>query len=269
MTKRFAFYIPCSIKMAQKSRQCALQFRRWGGRRSGAGRKPKGPSAGVPHRARPAHCRRHPVHVTLRAARGIPSLRGAGLFPALRDALAVASSARFRVVQFSVQVNHVHLLVEAEERMTLSRGMQGLSVRLARSINRRLRRSGTVWADRYHSRALRTPTEVRRALVYVLRNGRKHGVSGPGMDPCSSGAWFSGWSDLVAGPREPAPVRAARTWLLRVGWQRSGVIRFNDMPSRAAKRRRAGAGSSYGGAGRSQTGSSLGTATTVVTRRDG
>src|SRR5438876_8417517 len=203
--------------MPRRLRQCPLPFRTWGGRRPGAGRKPAGPTAGVPHGPRAIHPGRHPVHVTLWIVAGLPSLRSATLFPALRGSLAAASAASFRIVHYSVQLNHIHLLVEAEGTRALGRGMQGLGIRLAKAINRRLGRKGRVWNDRYHGRPLRTPREVRHGLVYVLLNGRKHGVSGRGIDACSSGAWFEGWREVVEMPPGPVPVARALTWLLRVG----------------------------------------------------
>jgi len=222
--------------MSYRPRQGALPFRTWGGRRPGAGRKPAGPTAGVPHRRRPLHHGGQPVHVTLRAVRGLPSLRRARLFPALRRGLGAASAATFRVVHYSVQANHVHLLVEAEGTRALGRGMQGLGIRLAKAINRRLGRRGRVWAERYHGRALRTPREVRHGLVYVLLNGRKHGVIGRGIDPCSSGAWFGGWREGVEPSPEPAPVARPRTWLLSVGWRRTGPIGVDEAPAAPGRR---------------------------------
>ena len=222
--------------MSLQTRQGALPFWTWGGRGPGAGRKPAGPRAGVPHRRRPLHHRGQPVHVTLRAVRGLPSLRGMRLFRALRSGLAAASAATFRVVHFSVQTNHVHLLVEAEGTQALGRGMQGLGIRLAKAINRRLGRRGCVWAERYHGRALRTPREVRNGLVYVLLNGRKHGAIRRGIDPCSSGAWFGGWREGVEPSREPPPVARPQTWLLRVGWRRSGPISVDDGPAAPGRR---------------------------------
>lgn len=217
-------------------RQCPLRFRTWGGRRSGAGRKPAGLVAGLPHGPRPIHHNHHPVHVTLRVVAGLPSLRNATLFPALRHGVAAASTASFRVVHYSFQSNHVHLLVEADGTRALSRGMQGIGIRLAKRINRALGRRGRVFADRYHSRALRTPREVRSGLRYVLLNGRKHGVSGSGLDPCSSGAWFGGWRESLETPHGSAPVARPQTWLLCVGWRRSGTIGIDDAPARAARR---------------------------------
>jgi|SRR5579862_711659 len=172
-----------------------------------------------------------PLHVTMRAVRGLPSLRTHRIFRAVRGALAISSAAYLRVVHFTVQTNHLHMLVEADGTFALSRGMQGLGIRLAKAINRRIGRAGRVWSDRYHCRALRTPREVRNGLIYVLLNGRKHHVTGRGIDPCSSGAWFGGWRHRVDAPRNPAPVRQPTTWLLRVGWRRSGQIGINDAPA--------------------------------------
>jgi putative transposase len=201
-----------------------------GGRRKGAGRKP-GPRPWVARVPRPAHTPAHPVHVTLRARREAGSLRDRAVFAQLRDALAAASKPAFRVVHFSVQRDHVHLLVEADSRETLIRGVQGLAIRLARAINRMRTRRGRVWADRYHARALTTPREVRHALVYVLMNWRKRRAGRGELDPCSSAVYLSGWRDrsyLVLG-RTP-PVAPAGTWLLRVGWRRHGLIDVGERP---------------------------------------
>jgi putative transposase len=225
-----AFYRSCRIKM--QCPQQKLPLRTWGGRRSGAGREPSGLLARVSHARRAVHEACHPVHVTLRAIPGLPSLRTRDLFPHLCRCIAAMARAEFRVVQFSVQSNHVHLLVEASDGRSLRRGVQGLTIRLARAINRRLGRAGRVWSDRYHSRELRTPREVRNGLVYVLLNGRKHGVCGPGIDPLSSGPWFSGWREGALPPPGPSPIAQPRTWLLRIGWRRSASISIVDAPSR-------------------------------------
>lgn len=202
----------------------------------------------MPHRARPRHEPRHPVHVTLRA--GLRALRAQSVFAEIRRALALGSRSTFRIVHFSVQTNHIHLIVEAHDKQTLSSGVRGLVIRAARGINRAVGRQGRVWADRYHARALGTPREVRNALVYVLLNRRKHSLPRPGLalselDPCSSAAWFDGWktppAELPSGthgavalargqpPAHPAVARA-RTWLARIGWRRHGLLRSNEAP---------------------------------------
>jgi len=219
--------------------QLELRPRTWGGRRPGAGRKASGRKVGVAHRPRPAHVARHPLHVTLRAGHALPSLRSDRLFVPLRRGLARASRGGFRILQFSVQNNHVHMIVEAEDRRALSHGLQGLSIRLARSVNRALGRRGAVWAERYHARPLRTPREVRNALVYVLQNWRKHLRGVRGLDPRSSATWFDGWTRMAPTAVPRRPVVAPRTWLAAVGWRRLGLIDPDDAPapsSRAGRR---------------------------------
>jgi len=210
--------------------QGVLVFRSWGGRRRGAGRPPGRGRGAVAHRRRAAHDPRTPVHVTLRAAAGIPSLRSGHVFGAVRGALAAASRRTFRVLHYSVQADHVHLLVEAEEGPSLIRGCQGLSVRVAKAVNRVLGRRGAVWGDRYHARPLRTPREVRNALVYVLQNWFKHVPGARGRDPRSSAAWFRGWRTPPAEVLGPSPVQPPRTWLARVGWLRYGRLDAKARP---------------------------------------
>jgi hypothetical protein len=124
------------------------------------------------------------------------------------------------------------MLVEARTRDALSRGAQGLAIRLARAINGVLARRGSVWGDRYHRRDLATPSEVRHALVYVLMNHKKHGPASRAIDGCSSGPWFTGWRDYrpVTPAGVEAPVLPPRTWLLGAGWRRVGLIASAERP---------------------------------------
>jgi putative transposase len=224
------------------SKQLTLSLPTWGGRRKGAGRKGAGRRPGVPHVARPEHAHRHPLHVTLRAGRGLASLRKQALFKELRRSIKQASRLWFRIVHFSVQSNHVHLVVEATDRESLSRGAAGLSIRLARAANRAIGRRGSVWRDRYHARPLRTPREVRSCLVYVLANWRQHAHGARGLDPCASGAWFDGWrtplpSDARSRELDDAtPVVSARTWLGSSGWRRHGLIDMREHPKPSSLR---------------------------------
>jgi REP element-mobilizing transposase RayT len=211
--------------------QLELPARTWGGRRAGAGRKP-GTRRRVSHCARPAHRSAHPVHLTLRARAGLPSLRKPRLFAAVRGAIARASRERFRIVHFSVQGNHLHLMVEADDRYALRAGAHGLGIRAARAVNKTLSRKGAVWDDRYHTRALKSPREVRHGLVYVLMNIRKHDPqSTPGIDPCSSAPWFEGFRDRAPNRTHPPPTRCARTWLATTGWRRHGLLSTTEHPT--------------------------------------
>ena len=194
-------------------KQLAFKLKTWGGRRKGAGRKPNGARAGVSHLERPRFPQRHPVHVTLRTRADAGYLRGQRRYAAIVAALRQAKERHgLRVVHFSVQGNHLHLLVEAGGAESPSRGVQGFAVRLARAINRAARRSGKVFADRYHAHVLATRREAARALRYILENFRHHlreDVAPRGADPCSSAVWLR----IPLG--DDAPVVRPRTWLLQ------------------------------------------------------
>jgi len=67
-------------------RQASFEFRTWGGKRKGAGRKPNGPRARLRHARRPVLKSRFPVHVTWRMRHGIWNLRTRRCFTALAAA---------------------------------------------------------------------------------------------------------------------------------------------------------------------------------------
>lgn len=168
--------------------------------------------------------------VTTHLLPGLPNLRRDATLAKLRDALSAgADRFGFRLVEYSIQTNHLHMIVEAEDARSIARGMQGLLVRVAKTLNRTWGRRGKVLSDRHHTRILRAPREVRAALVYVLQNARKHGAQLTGVDACSSGPWFEGWVDRVA--RAARPISEARSWLLRRGWNRGGLLGTHEAPA--------------------------------------
>jgi len=140
--------------------------------------------------------------------------------------------------------NHLHLVVEAAGKDALTRGLQGLAVRLARAINKVLGRKGKLFAERYHARVLHTPLEVFNVLRYVLLNARHHAaergekLARYWVDPFSSGPWFDGWREPIKSDadwlkrlrKQPRPTAVARTWLLSKGWRKHGLLAFDDVP---------------------------------------
>ena len=192
---------------------------KWGGRRKGAGPKPKSGRAGVRHSRRVHFAEELPAHVTLKLREGLPTLRKPREYQVILGAFLAASERDdFRVVHHSVQGDHMHLIVEADGRRALSLGMQGLGIRIARRLNRLWQRTGKVFADRYHDRILRSPREVIRVLNYVLNNARKHGWSYAGVDGYCSGRWFAGVRKALRRlvPEQLRP----KTWLLAESWRR-------------------------------------------------
>jgi hypothetical protein len=170
----------------------------------------------------------------------------------MQKALALARERfGFRLVHFSVQRDHLHLIAEAADRRALSRGVQGLTIRVARAVNHQVERKGRLFADRYHARALKTPRACFLAVRYVLLNARKHAqalsrgaVPHGFVDPCSSAAWFSGFArpsrlvfgavpcrvDFARATGMDAPVVAPRVWLLCQGLKRAGPFDVDDVP---------------------------------------
>jgi hypothetical protein len=178
----------------------------------------------------------------------VPSLRITRIVDAIeRTFSAGCVRPGFRLVHYSLQGNHAHLIVEAHDRDALGRGMKAIAARLALAVNRIAGRKGPVLAERYHLRLLPTPKQVRNALRYVLLNAQHHVAArrrekaaslsrNVAFDPASSARWFDGWR------RQPVPattrpsrlgrpaVARARTWLLSVGWRRHGLLDPTDVP---------------------------------------
>jgi REP element-mobilizing transposase RayT len=222
--------------MRHPSQEKLLFPNTWGGRREGAGRPRSSPW--IPHERRDAFAARHPVHVTLKVRPDVPSLRHAKLVGEVERSFRKACERqRFRVVHYSLQSNHVHLIVEAAGAKDLGRGMKSIGARLARAVNRVFSRKGPVLADRFHHRVLKTPREVRHALAYVLLNARRHAGrrarKAGKVDPASSGRWFDGWRRKAWASHDPPAVAEPHTWLIRKGWRRHGLIGLDEIPARA------------------------------------
>jgi REP element-mobilizing transposase RayT len=173
----------------------------------------------------------------MRIARGLPSLRTERCINVLRRAFHLGRERfGFRLVEYAVQPDHLHLIVEANGARELGRGVRALCIRVAKRLNHLLGRTGKVFAERYHARALSSPPEVRRALAYVVLQERRHAAKrGSGLttklDPCSSAPLFDGFvaTKPRAGPWDETVVDA-RTWLLRTGWRRCGKIERTEIP---------------------------------------
>jgi REP element-mobilizing transposase RayT len=226
------------VSRRERKRHVQQELFKRGGKRKGAGRKPKAARAGSPHQERPEVRPRHALHIVLRVVPAVGNLRRRAMYKAMREATIVAAvRERIRIVHISLQRNHVHLLVEAENKQVLARGMQGFQISAARNINTVLgdgrfqRRRGAVFVDRYHLEVISSPTRARHALSYVLSNWRKHREDQQGLasawlvDPFSSGSSFPDWKELdgkdfmwpVRVTYDPLVVRRPQSWLLQEG----------------------------------------------------
>jgi len=226
--------------------------KRRGGKRKGAGRPPKGFRSSERHKMRARFDRLTAVHVTLRLIAGYGTLRRRDTYLALRKATrAVLGRSDFRIVHLSPERDHIHMIVEAETNGALARGVQAFEISAAQHLNRAIgrrtgkQRRGSVFADRYHARILRSPTQVRNAINYVLNNWRRHGedegwdieIRSWDVDYLSSAPSFTGWKELADRPlRYEVPpdlrlcVTPPQSWLLSVGWQKAGPISMYAVP---------------------------------------
>ncbi|MBA3453579.1 MAG: hypothetical protein H0T42_10855 [Deltaproteobacteria bacterium] len=181
----------------------------WGGARRGAGRPRTRAIASEPHRVRPVLVARHPVHVITRVLPAARSLRRRDAYRAIRRAVQTSlARADFRIVCLTVRAARLELLVEADDKIALARGMQGFQVAVARRLNTALRRRGTVFPDRYRSSILATRDAVRAAVQAASAGqiARPHYAS---RNATATGAFFAAAWPL--------------TWLLRTAL--SGRVR--------------------------------------------
>ncbi len=231
------------------------QFR--GGTHNRIGRPKRGVRASERHKVRPELKSRFPVHVIWRAHQELGSLRTPAVFAAIRTAVLVAFKLEdsFHIVHYSIQCTHIHMIVEARDRLALGKGMQVFGISAAKHINAAMpkrdgkRRRGTVFADRYHAVILTTPSQVRNTLCYVLNNWRHHGEQVKPLrrpwkiDPYSTALAFDGWKERdEKGTRFRVPIGyegplmwLPKTWLLREGWRKRGLISIDELPGGGAE----------------------------------
>ncbi|HUQ08192.1 MAG TPA: transposase [Kofleriaceae bacterium] len=183
------------------------------------------------------------MHISLKIMKGVGRLRTAHGFAAIRRAVAVCMARQdFAIVHTSIQGNHLHLIVEADDKRALANGVRAFMISATRAINRWRGRKGRVFAARYHSTIIGSPRQARNALAYVMNNWRRHREDSTGaaqrrahIDPYSSGVLFDGWLEFEGRARvpdgyEPLPVRRARSWLLTVGWRKHPRIGLREVP---------------------------------------
>jgi REP element-mobilizing transposase RayT len=187
---------------------------------------------------------------------GLPSLRDGDVMREVEGAFRKGCRRNeVRLVHYSIQDDHAHLIVEANGAKALGRAMKSLASLFAFAVNRGLGRpKGKVLRDRYHLIELTSPRQVRNAIAYVLLNARRHAwkriarLQRSGLevtplpnrgtlDGASSARWFAGWRSDRAVDRSPPRTLGAepavakpRTWFLRDGWRMHGLLDPNEIP---------------------------------------
>lgn len=220
--------------MPKVSKQISFKLRSWGGRRAGAGRKNRSGKAG--HVQRESVRSSTPLHISWRLEAGLVNLRCGLILKEFERCAKLAKSTGFSILHFSLQGNHLHLIVEARSNSHLGRGMRSLGCSFGKLLRKISRGRGRVFTDRYHLHVLKTPTETKRALAYVLQNTSRHTKFIYHLDAYSSAAYFSDWKALLGEQVGPILLNRSnldlplpdflgppRSWLARVGWKRARV----------------------------------------------
>ena len=193
-------------------------------------------------RARPKFKGVTPVHVTVRVRNGLRSLRSRALVREIKKSFAKAfERGDFRLLHYSIQSDHVHLIVEASDQDALGSGMKSINCRIARAVQRVFGVTDRIMLGSYHAHLLKTPQQVRRALAYVLMNVRKHWSQKHGeppnrvqIDEASSARWFEGFTrELPADRTGEREVGHPRSWLLTLGWKQRGLINPAIIPGQS------------------------------------
>ena len=178
--------------------------------------------------------------VTIKLKKGLKSLRRTVELAVVMAAIArVNAGGDVRIVEFSIMSNHIHLIAEAKDSARLSKGMASFNTGLGMRLNRLWDRvgQGSVFLERFHLEVIKSPTQMRNVLTYVLRNDVHHRMGLGGLDPCSSAVSFGGFVERQGGAKVPCVSVEAQTWLLRVGWMeagRKGLLTIQDF-SRISK----------------------------------
>lgn len=164
-----------------------------GGMRKSSGRKER--DKGMPHIERSRTNKSNPRFITLKRAPDLGIFRVPQTRDLIIDCFRKAQRDDFRIIHFTIQVDHIHLIIESSDEYSLACGMKGLVPRITKNVNRLWGRSGQLFPERYHDRVLSSPTQIRNTLRYLFNNWRKHSVDTRAVfDDCSSAAYFDGWA---------------------------------------------------------------------------
>jgi len=108
----------------------------------------------------------------------------------VRDALLHFDGERYRLLEWCVMPNHVHVLVYCPKRTLLGEMVKSWKIHSARKINQRLDRQGGLWALDYYDRYIRDLDHLASARNYIRMNPVKAGLCRNPEDwPWSSAGW--------------------------------------------------------------------------------
>lgn len=203
----------------------------WGGKRRGAGRPNL--SGLVSHGKRAVVKKSTPLHLTWRIHDDLVNLRCGESETAFKKAAAGCRKFGLRILHYSIQKDHLHLIAEADDNTALGLGMRSFGTRFGKALREIIGGSGRVFVGRYHLNVLDNPTKMKNALSYVLQNQAKHTRLVRHVDQYSSAPYFGKWKELFGPQMGPVLVDTSKTppslpdylstprsWIAREGWMR-------------------------------------------------
>lgn len=139
----------------------------------GAGR-PAIHDRGIRHIARDKVTKHTSLHLTIKIERLKAGLRNKDVLKQLHDSIKKARKIGLRVIHYTLEFDHVHLLVEVDSNQQLAKGMQSFGISFSKGINKIKAQVGKVFKTRYHFRKLKSPNEIKNVIFYILGNSLKH-----------------------------------------------------------------------------------------------
>jgi REP element-mobilizing transposase RayT len=124
------------------------------------------------------------------AGHGACVLRDPSCAGVVQDALLHFDGDRYRLLEWCVMPNHVHVLVHCRKGTPLGGMVKSWKMHSSRRINQMLVKRGSVWAMDYHDRYIRDLDHLANARSYIRRNPVKAGLCrNPEVWPWSSAGW--------------------------------------------------------------------------------
>lgn len=141
-----------------------------GGRRPKCGRK-RLKSKGVSHRSREQVTGRDLLHINFKYKTYV---RSDAFYEVFKRGIKNSARFDFKILSFSIESNHIHLIAEAGNSDNLTLGMKSLTCTLSKGLNLIKNTNGKTQIERFHLHILKNPQEARNAINYVLFNHEKH-----------------------------------------------------------------------------------------------
>ncbi|MBC7430062.1 MAG: transposase [Bacteriovorax sp.] len=167
------------MKKTRKDTQLSLtNFKRAG--------RPAINDRGIRHIRRDRITKPTSMHLTIKVREYKADIKSKRILRALHHAIIRARLKKLKVIHYTLEYNHVHLLVEASDHKVMHRGMQALGISLSKSINKIKCLKGTVYKHRYHLKRLTSTQQLKNVLHYIFNNGIHHKRTSSILDPYNS-----------------------------------------------------------------------------------